>query len=289
MHAFNERLFVALQHILPQHAVSRAIHRLTRIEAPWFARRFIRVFARVFKVDMSDAEQPALDAYPSFNAFFTRSLKNGARPLDSAPDAVLCPVDGTISQAGMIEHGKLLQAKNTHFSLADLLGGDTDMAAALEGGVFATIYLAPYNYHRIHMPLAGEMQTMRLVPGRLFSVNAVTARAVPGLFARNERVMCAFKTDSGPMAMVLVGAINVGSIETVWAGEVTPGSGRKPRTWRYPSGDAATPRLAAGAEMGRFNMGSTVIVAFARGTVRLASGIVSGATVRFGQRLGSTL
>ncbi|MEM9058800.1 MAG: archaetidylserine decarboxylase, partial [Pseudomonadota bacterium] len=212
----TERLFIGLQHALPQHLVSRLVHRLARVEARWFSQAFIRSFARAFGVDMRDAAQPALGEYATFNAFFTRALAAGARPLDAGADAdaVLCPVDGTISQAGAIVDGKLLQAKNAHFRLVDLLGGDTDLAAALDGGVFATIYLAPYNYHRIHMPLAGTLEGMCLVPGRLFSVNAVTARRVPGLFARNERVVCRFDTAAGPMAMVLVGAINVGSIET---------------------------------------------------------------------------
>ncbi|MEL7450900.1 MAG: archaetidylserine decarboxylase [Pseudomonadota bacterium] len=282
----GERLFIGLQHVLPQHLVSRLVHWLARVEARWFSRRFIRVFARAFKVDMSDAEQPSLDSYPTFNAFFTRSLRPDARPLDDAPDAVLCPVDGTISQAGPIENGMLLQAKGSQFSLQSLLGNDAELAQQLDGGTFATIYLAPYNYHRIHMPLAGTTQSMRLVPGRLFSVNAVTARRVPGLFARNERVVCNFTTPAGPMAMVLVGAINVGSIETVWAGEVTPGGGRDVRTWAYGLSDDNATTLDAGAEMGRFNMGSTVIVAFPPGAVVLEHSMTPGTTVRMGERLG---
>lgn len=284
-----ERLFIALQHVLPQHALSRLVHRLARVETRWFSQRFIRLFARVFKVDMSDALQPDLGAYRSFNAFFTRELSPESRPLANTAGAVLCPVDGTISQAAAIDNGQLLQAKGTHFQLVDLLGGDEQLAARFDGGQFATIYLAPYNYHRIHMPLAGLLNTMRLIPGRLFSVNAVTARRVPGLFARNERVVCHFDTDAGPMAMVLVGAINVGSIETVWAGEVTPGGGRQIRTWRYPPDDGGTPRLSAGEEMGRFNMGSTVIVAFAPEAVQIAAEMTAGTAVRVGQQLGSVV
>ena len=289
MSALGERLFIGLQHVLPQHLVSRLVHRLARIEARWFSRRFIRIFARAFTVDMRDAAQPSLDSYQTFNAFFTRALRPDARPLDDAPGTVLCPVDGTISQAGPIESGTLLQAKGSRFSLQSLLGNDAELARLLDGGTFATIYLAPYNYHRIHMPLSAVTASMCLVPGRLFSVNAVTARRVPGLFARNERVVCHFSTQAGPMAMVLVGAINVGSIETVWAGEVTPGGGRKVQTWNYDAAGEDSTKLDAGAEMGRFNMGSTVIVAFPPGAVELEQHMTPGTTVRMGERLGRLL
>jgi phosphatidylserine decarboxylase len=283
----KDRLFVALQYVLPQHGLSRLIHRATRVRTTWFKDAFIRVFLRLFDVDLSDADGRPPDDFETFNAFFTRSLVDGARPLPDDPAAIASPVDGTVSQAGTVAHGTLFQAKGFRYGLADLLGDPPDgagAAAALADSVFATIYLAPYDYHRIHMPVAGTLRAMRYVPGRLFSVNGATVAAVPRLFARNERVVCLFDTPTGPLAMVLVGALNVGSIETVWAGEVAPARVRAPREWRYEE-DAVT--LARGAEMGRFNMGSTVILVGPGAHSSLDPALQPGQILRVGEAIGA--
>lgn len=284
--SLRERLFVALQHVLPQHGLSTLMHRLAHVRWRPLKALLIRTFARLYRIDMTLAVEPDLSAYPHFNAFFTRALRPDVRPLDPDPRAVLCPVDGTISQIGRIAAGRLIQAKGHDYEAGELLGLADHAAHPFEGGVFATIYLAPSDYHRIHMPLAGSLAEMTYAPGRLFSVNNSTAKLVPGLFARNERVVCRFATEAGDLAMVLVGAIFVGGIETVWAGEITPPhSGRVLQRWDY--GDNSNPiRLERGAEMGRFNLGSTVVLLFPPGKVQWEPGLVPGQPVRLGQRLG---
>lgn len=284
---WRARLFVRLQHALPQHLLSRAIRRLTRLRlgpvTHWLIRRFVAHFA----VDLTEAAQPRSDAYASFNAFFTRALAAQARPLPDDPRVLVSPVDGQVSEAGIIEDGRLLQCKGQRYSLAALLG-DAKIAARFQDGLFATLYLAPRDYHRIHMPLSGRLACMVRVPGRLFSVNPTTALGVPGLFARNERVAALFETDIGPMAMVLVGAIFVGSIETLWAGEVTPPRARAiARTSYSPDRQEAPIVLARGDEMGRFNMGSTVILLLPRGTVALSPALIPGARVRCRAPIGT--
>lgn len=262
----RDRLFVALQHLLPQHFLSRLVLRLTRIRLRPFKNLLIRSFVRHFRPNMSEAAQPNPLLYPSFNAFFTRSLRPGARPIDIDPGALISPVDGTISQIGRIDGSTILQAKGHDYTIEALLDGAPEWAERFKGGTFATLYLAPYNYHRIHMPLAGTLRSAWFVPGHLFSVNAVTAAAVPGLFAKNERVVCVFEEgrtvglDRPPaFAMVLVGALFVGSIGTIWHGDVTPFSPR--RRTDLPLDTSHSPlRLGKGMEMGRFNMGSTVIL-----------------------------
>lgn len=233
---------------------------------------------------MSEALVEDLSAYEHFNAFFTRALKPGARPLDETPGAILCPADGAVSQLGPIEHGRIFQAKGHGFSAQELLGGDPAMAAPFMGGEFATIYLSPKDYHRVHMPLAGTLREMVYVPGRLFSVNQTTAENVPELFARNERVVCLFDTERGPMAVVLVGAMIVASIETVWAGLVTPPK-RELKTFRYDEASRAPIHLEKGAELGRFKLGSTAIVLFGPEQVRWAESLGAGSAVRMGQLL----
>lgn len=275
------RLFAVLQYPLPQHALSRIVHWLTRREAGRITHLAIKAFIRIMRVDMGDARDSRPSAYPSFNAFFTRELAEGARPLAPESHRFVSPVDGSISQLGAIEAGKLLQAKGHDYSVSALLGDET-LAAEYAGGAFATIYLAPNNYHRIHMPAAGRLRCMRLVPGRLFSVNAATAACIPGLFARNERVVCVFDGEDGPFAMVLVGAMFVGSIETVWAGEITPGGGRKAQTWNYQESERIW--LPRGAEMGRFNMGSTVILLHP-GRSDWLQALAPGSDLRLGQAL----
>nr|WP_323697115.1 archaetidylserine decarboxylase [Thiorhodovibrio litoralis] len=274
------RLFVWLQYALPQHRLSRMMLRLTRLRlgpvTHWLIRRFVAHFA----VDLSEAATTRPESYASFNAFFTRALAAHARPLPDDPQALLSPVDGRVSEAGRIEGERLLQCKGQWFALRDLLGDDA-IAAQFTDGWFATLYLSPRDYHRIHMPLAGRATQMLHVPGRLFSVNPTTVTGVPGLFARNERVVTVFDTDIGPMAMVLVGAIFVGSIETVWAGEITPPRAREVTRTDYTQTDTQTPiALARGEEMGRFNMGSTVILLLPAGAASLSPELTAGVQVR---------
>lgn len=277
----RDRLFVGMQHLLPQHLLSRGVHALARARARPVKNLLIRAFLRSYAVNLSEAEHADPFAYESFNAFFTRALKPGARTVEMVADAIACPVDGTVSQAGRLERGMLIQAKGLHYTAAALLD-DPGMAREFDGGSFATLYLAPCNYHRIHMPLAGTLSRARYVPGDLFSVNAVTAAGVPGLFARNERIALAFDTAVGPMALVLVGALFVGSMTLAWAGEVTAA---RPRRSRELPASSPVVALDKGAELGRFNMGSTVILMFPPGSVRWAEGLLPGAAVRMGQRI----
>ncbi len=284
--SFFDWLRTAPQYVLPQHAIARIVYRLTRIEKPAVKNRLIRHFIRRFGVNMNEAAAPDIDAYPCFNAFFTRALQKDARPLALEPGSIVCPVDGTVSQCGSVQEGYIFQAKGRDFSVLELLGGDTTLANTFAGGEFATLYLSPGNYHRIHMPLDGTLRHMLHVPGRLFSVNPPATRAVPRLFARNERVVTVFDTITGQMALVLVGALNVGSIETVWAGEITPARRHTLRARKYEDGDVV---LKRGAELGRFNMGSTVILLFSRARIRWDAGLLSGAAVRMGARIATPL
>jgi phosphatidylserine decarboxylase len=269
------------QKALPQHALSRLLGRLARARMPALKNPLNRTFVKAFAVDLSDAQITRAQDYASFNALFTRALAPGARPLAGDEATLVSPVDGTLSQCGPIRGQTLIQAKGRDYQLAELLGSAAD-AEAFADGLFATIYLAPYNYHRIHMPAAGRLHTMRLVPGRLFSVNARTAQDIDRLFARNERVVNLFAGAQGPFGVVAVGALNVGSINTVWHGTVTPPAARAPRTWHYRDG----PALARGAELGHFNFGSTVIVLLPPGSAVLDAGLAPGTTLRMGQPLG---
>jgi len=279
----NGRLFVWLQYGIPQHRLSRLILKATRVRTVWFKNLLTRGFLRLFAVDMSEALQTDPYRYGSFNEFFTRGLRPEARPIDPDPLSVASPVDGAVSECGAILEDRLMQAKDRHYTLGELLA-EQPWAGRFAGGTFATIYLAPYNYHRIHMPVSGTLEDTVYVPGRLFSVNAVTARHVPRLFARNERVLTLFATDWGRFAVVLVGALNVGSIATVWAGDITP-SARRAVT--HIDGGAVT--LAKGAELGRFNMGSTVILLFEPTRVRWHPLLRSGAIVQMGCAIGQRL
>jgi phosphatidylserine decarboxylase len=273
-------------YLLPPRLLTRLVYRLTRVRTPWFKDFLIRRFIAWFQVNMSEAAEPDPRRYADFNQFFTRALRTGARPLADGGHVLCCPVDGAVSQAGLLADDSLLQAKGRTFSLTRLLGGEEARALPFRGGCFVTLYLSPRDYHRIHMPLRGHLQEMVHIPGKLFSVAPLTTRVVPHLFARNERVVALFVTAAGPMAMVLVGAINVASIETVWAGAITPPLGKTRRYWHYPDTEPAALTLDRGAEMGRFNMGSTVIVLFARDAVRWDPAIQPGAGVRMGQPLG---
>jgi phosphatidylserine decarboxylase len=277
------RAFVALQRLLPQHGISRAVLALTRSRSPAFKNALIRLFVRGFRPDMSDAVLTDPTAYPSFNEFFTRALRDGTRPVDPDPAAIVSPVDGTVSEAG---GDRLLQAKGHEYTLRALLAGNRAWERSFTGGSFATIYLAPYNYHRIHMPLPGELREAFYVPGKLFSVNRTTARLVPGLFSINERVFCGFDAGGMPWAIILVGALNVGSMATVWHGDVTPRRHREVTS--LPVTDVLSPvTLAKGAEMGRFNMGSTVILLLPPGAGSWSDGLTAGRTLRMGERIGT--
>jgi len=268
---------------LPQHAISRLTYRLTRIRTAWFKNTFIRWFAAVYQVNWEEARYPHPQDYPDFNAFFTRELKAGARPVAGDDDTIISPADGHISQIGAIDSDRIFQAKGHRFSVTDLLGGDTARAQVFQDGRFVTIYLSPRDYHRVHMPLSGKLRETIYIPGRLFSVAAHTVRTVPRLFARNERLVALFDTAAGPMAMVLVGAINVAAIETVWSGLVTP-----PHRSAIEVKDMWTAgiELARGAEMGRFNMGSTVILLFAKDHVHWLDELQAEQALRMGQALG---
>ncbi len=280
------RAFVALQHLLPQHGISRVVLALTRSRAPAFKNALIKLFVRGFQPDMTDAVEREPTAYASFNEFFTRALRPGTRPVDPDPRAIISPVDGTVSEAGVLSADRLLQAKGRHYTLHALLAGHSAWQRSFAGGSFATIYLAPYNYHRIHMALAGELREGFYVPGRLFSVNRTTAQLVPGLFARNERVFCGFDARGLPWGIVLVGALNVGSMATVWHGDVAPRVHREPTA--LPVTDVLAPAaLPKGAEMARFNMGSTVILLLPPGAADWESTLVAGRTLRMGERIGT--
>jgi len=269
-------------YLLPHHALSRVMHAITRSKIHWWKTHFTRWFVKQFKVDMSLAQEPNLDTYPSFNAFFTRALHADARPIVADEKLLACPVDGAISQLGEIKDGRIFQAKGRDYTLLELLGGDRDKADQFADGSFATIYLSPRDYHRIHTPIDAALTAMSHIPGRLFSVSPATARAVPRLFARNERVIAYFDTDIGPMAMVMVGAIFVASIETVWAGEVTPPAGHQVRHWDYDSKDPSH-QFRKGDEIARFNMGSTVILLMAKDAIKWQDNLHAADAVQMGQ------
>ncbi|MDH5358544.1 MAG: archaetidylserine decarboxylase [Gammaproteobacteria bacterium] len=256
--ALWDKLMTLPQYLIPQHTLSVLMHKITQSRVIWFKNLFIRFIVRVYKVNIGEAAQTELSDYPSFNAFFTRALRLGVRPIAHGETTVVSPVDGLISQIAAINAGQIVQAKGHNYSVFELVGGDATIAKQFEKGQFATIYLSPKDYHRIHMPLTGKLQQMVYIPGKLFSVSPRTVRAVPHLFARNERVVTVFETELGPMVMVLVGAIFVGSMETVWAGQISPPYGKEIRHWVYQGEQAIT--LQKGEEMGRFNMGSTVVI-----------------------------
>lgn len=279
-----DRLAVLPQYLLPKQALTECMGRLAGIEGGAKTAAVIRWFVRRYGVDMAEAANPDISSYRSFNEFFTRPLREGARPLAEAD--YVCPVDGAISQCGALDGAQLIQAKGHQYTAAALLGGDVALAERFHGGHFATIYLSPRDYHRIHMPCEGRLRQMVHVPGELFSVNPLTARAVPGLFARNERVVCIFDSDAGPFALVLVGATIVGSMATVWHGVVNPPRRRAPREWSYVDGEVV---LQQGEEMGRFLLGSTVVLLFPKDVMQLAQGWEAGSPVRLGQAMGQRL
>ena len=258
---------------------------LTHCRNPAFKNFLIRAIVKAYGVNLDEAVDCDPNAYGCFNDFFTRALKSGTRLFADDPDVVMSPADGFLSQLGPVSEGRLIQAKGKDYGVMELLGGDAERAKPFLGGSFATIYLSPKDYHRLHMPLAGTLREMVYVPGRLFSVNNATARGVRNLFARNERVAAIFDTEAGPMALVLVGAIFVASIETVWHGVVTPPAGKAVQTWDYRQNPV---HLDRGAEMGRFNMGSTVVVLFGENAIEWGD-LAPGAIMRLGQPIGRIL
>jgi phosphatidylserine decarboxylase len=284
--SWNATLRVLDQYIAPHHFLTHWMQRLTRIRSPWFKNLLIKWFVHHYAVDMSIAADANPFAYPEFNSFFTRALKPGARPIVDANDAIACPADGVISQLGDVTNGRLLQAKGYYFDLLTLLGGSEAHARTFNESRFVTIYLSPRDYHRVHMPLSGRLRETIYIPGRLFSVSPRTTRAIQGLFARNERYVSIFDTAIGPVAVILVGAMFVAGIETVWSGLLPHGKQIVER--QYESGQQEDEiSLERGDELGRFNMGSTVIVLFPPGKVEFAPALTQNAPVKMGELLGS--
>jgi len=277
---------VILLYLLPHHPLSRLVQWSARCRRFPLRRSITRWFIHHYKVDMSEALEPDPDTYPDFNSFFTRVLRPDTRPIVQEAGQIACPADSAISQLGDIQGKQIFQAKGHSYSLVELLGGSEERAKPYIGGRFATTYLSPGDYHRVHMPLSGRLVETVYIPGRLFSVAPDYTESVPRLFARNERVACVFQTEAGPMAVILVGAIFVGSIETVWAGEITPPRGKGIKVTRYTASENVI-QLERGEEMGRFNMGgSTIIVLFGPECVKWQSGLVPEMRVKFGQSLG---
>lgn len=277
----SDRLAVLPQYLIPKQALTVLAGKLASAQAGSLTTSVIRWFVGRYKVNMAEAANPDIASYPSFNEFFTRPLKAGARPLADAD--FLCPVDGAISQFGPIERDQIFQAKGHSYSTTALVGGDRDLAARFENGSFATLYLSPRDYHRIHMPCDGRLTRMIYVPGALFSVNPTTARGVPGLFARNERVVCVFDTANGPFVLTLVGATIVGSMATVWHGVVNPPRPGVVREWRYYEQNVV---LRKGEEMGRFLLGSTVVMLFPKNALAFNPEWAPTRAIRMGEAMG---
>ena len=276
----SDRLAVLPQYLLPKQALTALLGKGASARAGTLTTSVIDWFVKRYSVNMGEALNPNTASYPTFNEFFTRELKPGARPL--APADLICPVDGAISQFGAIERDQIFQAKGHHYSTTALVGGDAALGAQFVDGSFATLYLSPRDYHRIHMPCDGRLTRMIYVPGALFSVNPTTARGVPGLFARNERVVCVFDSAHGPFVLTLVGATIVGSMATVWHGVVNPPRLLKVREWRY---DDQQIELKQGQEMGRFLLGSTVVMLFPKGSLRFNPAWFAGGAIRLGEAM----
>ncbi|WP_192867874.1 archaetidylserine decarboxylase [Thaumasiovibrio subtropicus] len=284
-----DNLKITFQYLLPKHAVTRLVGKIAAWEGGGFTTTLINAFIRQYKIDMNEAAESDSRAYATFNQFFVRELKAGARPIDDGDDNLCFPADACVSQFGKIEADQLIQAKGHTFDVCELVGGNKKLAAQFTDGEFATLYLSPRDYHRVHMPCDATLRQMIYVPGDLFSVNPLTAENVPNLFARNERVVCVFDTEFGPMVQILVGATIVGSIETVWAGTVTPPTGPEIRRWDYPASGQDAIALKKGDEMGRFKLGSTVINLFPQGMMAFDNAVAINATTRMGEVYGRFL
>lgn len=277
-------IFILSQYLAPQYLLSRIAGTIAECKIHWFKNTLIQWFINKYKVDMSIALESDPTHYQHFNDFFTRALVTDARPINQEQNSIICPADGTISQLGNINNGRIFQAKGQEYSLLELIGGDNSVAKVFQNGIFSTVYLSPKDYHRVHMPLSGTLQQMIHIPGDLFSVNDATAQHVPRLFARNERVICLFSTEVGPMAVILVGAMIVASIETVWAGLVTPVN-KEIRRWNYSDQEPIT--LNKGDELGRFKLGSTAIVLMGKDSAQWNNELKHSSAVQMGQMMGS--
>ena len=275
-----DQLKIIGQYLLPKHLVSRLTGKLATARAGKLTTFLIKRFIAQFKIDMSEAKHSDPNHFKTFNDFFTRELREGIRPIIEGEENLTQPVDGRISQLGEIKAGRIFQAKGHDFSLRELLGGGDEIAAPFDDGLFATVYLAPRDYHRIHMPIAGKLEQMVFIPGDLFSVNPLTAENVPNLFARNERAVAIFSTAVGPMAMVLVGATIVASIETVWEGTLAPITKNEIRYWDYSNQDI---HLEKGQEMGRFKLGSTIVALFPKDSINFTEALQAGSVTRLGE------
>lgn len=280
-----DQLFIALQRLVPQHTLSRLAGVLAHTRIGWIKSLFIKQFILRYGVDLSEAKVDNPDDFATFNDFFCRELKTGLRPIAAEGNAVVSPADGVVSQIGDITSDSILQAKNHDYSLTELIGGDASLASVFQNGKFATIYLSPKDYHRVHMPLDGKLNTMLHVPGDLFSVNKVTTDHVPGLFARNERVVCIFDSAIGQFAVILIGAMIVGSIDTVWDGQITP---LKKQIRRFNYTKSRSIELKKGEEMGRFKLGSTVVLLFPPGKMNWEDRVTAGSEVKMGRLIGGT-
>lgn len=288
MSVMGNRLFVLAQYLVPQHLLSRLTGYVARNRVHWFKNRLINAFIARYGVDMQAARGETAEDYENFNAFFTRRLKAHLRPIATRPQDIASPADGTLGRFGTLENDTLVQAKGHKYSLQDLLGGDTERALPFINGEYATIYLSPRDYHRVHMPLSGTLREMVYIPGKLFSVNSVTTGAVPRLFARNERVVCRFDTEQGPLAIVLVGAMIVSSIHTVWHGLVSPHADLI-QTFTYQETGNTAIRLNKGDELGHFMLGSTVIMLFGANQMQWDKAILSGKSINFGEAMATSL
>jgi len=284
-----DKLKIALQYAMPKHAISRLTGKFAAAEAGWLTTKAISAFIKAYDINMSEAKLKSASDFKTFNDFFTRELETGARVIDDNEKTLCYPVDGAISQQDDIVDGQLIQAKGFNYSLLSLLGGDKKTAEPFQGGKFSCIYLAPKDYHRIHMPMAATLREMIYIPGDLFSVNPLTANNVPNLFSRNERVVAIFDTEKGPMAMVLVGATIVASIETVWAGTITPPAGKDIFRWHYPATGVDAVTFNKGDEMGRFKLGSTVVTTFAPNMIEFNSSAGPETVTRLGEHYADLL
>ncbi len=288
MSVLGNRLFVLVQYLVPQHLLSQLTGYVARNRVHWFKTLLINAFIARYGVDMQAARGETAEDYENFNAFFTRRLKAHLRPIAARPQDIASPADGTLGQFGTLESDTLVQAKGHKYSLQELLGGDTERTLPFINGEYATIYLSPRDYHRVHMPLSGTLREMVYIPGKLFSVNSVTTGAVPRLFARNERVVCRFDTAQGPLAIVLVGAMIVSSIHTVWHGLVSPHADLI-QTFTYQETDNTAIRLNKGDELGHFMLGSTVIMLFGENQMQWDKAILSGKSINFGEAIATSL
>ena len=276
-------LFVALQRVLPKHALSRLIARAAQSKRPWLKNYLIQQAIKSFSIDMSEAEFGDINHYTTFNEFFTRPLKQGVRPVDQSNSSIVSPADGAVSQAGKIDNNRLIQAKGVDYSAARLLGSSVE-AELFNNGEFATIYLSPRDYHRVHMPCDGRLLSARYIPGELFSVNEMTAEGLPNLFARNERLVCHFDSDNGPFVVIFVGAMLVAGIETVWHGFYQP----NPELIQETDYSQKNLRFSKGEEIGRFKFGSTVILLFPEHAMSWSDNMTPKSVLRMGEKVGQT-